>query len=52
MQNFIELTKFSDPKAGQLGQFGPKVFGKGLIKALVKTLAPIFTNKASFSQES
>ena len=47
MQNFIELDmkKFSDPKAvtfgvwalrTSLGQFGPKVFGKGLIKALVK----------------
>ena len=47
MQNFMELDmkKFSDPKAvtfrvwdlkTSLGQFGPKAFGKGLIKALVK----------------
>ena len=46
MQNFIELDmkKFSDLKAlifgvwglkTSLGQFGPKAFGKGLIKALV-----------------
>ena len=47
MQNFIELDmkKFSDLKAltfaawglkTSLGQFGSKVFGKGLIRALVK----------------
>ena len=47
MQNFIDLDmkKFSDLKAlisgvwvlkTILGQFGPKTFGKGLIKALVK----------------
>ena len=46
MQNFIELDikKFSDPKAltlgvwglkASLGQFGPKAFGRGLIKALI-----------------
>ena len=47
MQNFMELDmkNFSDPKAltfgvwglkTSLGQFGPKAFGKVLIKALVK----------------
>ena len=47
MQNFIELDmkKFPDLKAlifgvwglkTSLGQFGPKAFGKRLIKALVK----------------
>ena len=46
MQNFIELDMIcSDFKAlifgvwglnTSLGQFGPKAFGKGLIKALVK----------------
>ena len=47
MQNFIELDmkQFSDPKAltfgvwglkTSLGQSGPKAFGRGLIKALVK----------------
>ena len=47
MQNFMELDmkKISDPKAltfgvwglkASLGQFGPKAFGKGLIKALVE----------------
>ena len=47
VQNFIELDvkEFSDLKAlifgawglkTSLGQFGPKAFGKGLIKALVK----------------
>ena len=47
MQNFMELDmkKFSDPKAltfgvwglkTSLGQFGPKAFDKGLIKALVE----------------
>ena len=47
MPNFMELDmkKFSDPKALTFGvwglktsleQFGPKAFGKGLIKALVK----------------
>ena len=47
MQNFMELDmkKISDPKAlkfgvwglkTSLGQFGPKAFGKGLIKALVE----------------
>ena len=47
IQNFMELDmkKFSDPKAltfglwgikTSLGQLGPKVFGKGLIKPLVK----------------
>ena len=39
------MKKFSDPKAltfgvcgieTSLGQFGPKTFGKGLIKALVQ----------------
>ena len=46
-QNFIELDmkKFPDPKTltfglwglkTSLGQFGPKVFGRGLIKPLVK----------------
>ena len=39
------MKQFSDPKAltfgvwglkTSLGQFGPKVFGRGLIKALVK----------------
>ena len=46
MQNFMELyiKKFSDPKAltlgvwgleASLGQFGPKAFGRGLIKALI-----------------
>ena len=45
MDNFMEfdMNKFSDPKAltygvwalkASLGQFGPKTFGKGLIKAL------------------
>ena len=64
MQNFMELDmkKFSDPKAltfgvwglkTSLGQFWPKAFSKGLIKALVEnTLFPIFTSKTSFSQES
>ena len=47
IQNFMELDmkKCSDPKAltfgvwglkPSLGQFGPKAFGKGLIKALVE----------------
>ena len=47
MQNFMELDmkKFSDPKAltfgvwdlkTSLGELGPKVFGKGLIKPLVE----------------
>ena len=47
VQNFIQLDmkKYSDLKAlifgvwglkTSLGQFGPKAFGKGLIKALVK----------------
>ena len=47
MQNFIELDMkpFSDPKAltfgvwslkTSLGQFGPKAFGRGLIKSLVR----------------
>ena len=47
MQNFMELDmkKISDPKVlkfgvwglkTSLGQFGPKAFGKGLIKALVE----------------
>ena len=47
MQNFIELDmkKISDPKAlifgvwclkPNLGQFGPKTFGKGLIKPLLE----------------
>ena len=47
MQNFKELDmkKISDPKAlkcgvwglkPNLGQFGPKIFGKGLIKPLVE----------------
>ena len=47
MQNFMELhmKKFSDPKVlmfgvwglkASLGQFGPKAFGKGIIKALVE----------------
>ena len=48
IQNFMELDmkKFLDPKAlafgvwgikTSLGQFGPKAFGKGLIKALVQS---------------
>ena len=47
MQNFIELDmkKFTDPKTLTFGvwdlktslvQFGPKAFGRGLIKPLVK----------------
>ena len=47
MQNFMEfdMKKLSDPKTltfgvwvlkTSLGQFGPKVFGKGLIKQVVK----------------
>ena len=47
MKNFMEvdLKKISDPKAltfgiwglkPNLGQFGPKTFGKGLIKPLVE----------------
>ena len=47
MQNFIELDmkKFTDPKTltfvvwglkASLVQFGPKAFGRGLIKPLVK----------------
>ena len=47
MQNFMELDmkKFSDPKAlafgvwdlkTSVGQFAPKAFGKGLMKALVE----------------
>ena len=47
MQNFMELDKkiFSNPKTltwgvwsweTSLGQFGPKGFGKGLIKPLVE----------------
>ena len=47
MQHFVELdvNKYSDPKAltfgvwglkTSLGQFGPKAFGKGLIKPLVE----------------
>ena len=47
VQNFMELDmrKISDPKAltfgiwglkTSLGQFGPKAFGKGLIKSLVE----------------
>ena len=47
MQNFMELVmkKFSDPKAltfgvqgrkTNLGQFGPKYFGKALIKPYVQ----------------
>ena len=47
IQNFMELDmkKFSDPKVltfgawglkPSLGQFGPKAFDKGLIKALVQ----------------
>ena len=53
MQNFMELDmkKISDPKAlkfgvwglkTSLGQFGPKAFGKGLIKALVENPASNF----------
>ena len=59
MQNFMELDmkKFSYPKAQSLW---PKAFGKGLIKVLAedisshksRTLALIFTNRTSFSQES
>ena len=51
--NFMELdmNKFSDPKAltfgvwdlkTSLGQFGPKSFGKGLIKALVENTGSNF----------
>ena len=47
MQNFMELDmkNISDPKTlifgiwglkPNLGQFGPKIFGKGLIKPLVE----------------
>ena len=52
----LDMKQFSDPKAltfgvwglkTSLGQSGPKAFGRGLIKAL----APIFTNKTSFSQD-
>ena len=53
MQYFMELDmkKFSDPKARtfgvwglktSLGQFGPNVFGKGFIKALVENLGSNF----------
>ena len=53
MQNFMELDmkKISDPKAltcgvwglqSNLGQFGPKIFGKGLIKPLVENLSSNF----------
>ena len=63
MQNFIELDmkKNSDPRAlkfrvwgvqTSLGQFGPKVLCNGLIKPLeMRTLASIFKNRTSFSQE-
>ena len=53
MQNVMELDmkKFSDPKALTFGawglktsleQFGPKAFGKGLIKPLVKNTSSKF----------
>ena len=53
MQNFMELEmkKTSDPKAltfsvwalkPNLGQFGPKTFGNGLIKPLVKNPSSSF----------
>ena len=53
MQNFMKLDmkKFSDPNAltfgvwglkTSLGQFGPKTFGKGLVKALVENLSSNF----------
>ena len=59
MQNFIELDmkKFSDFKAlifgvwglnTSLGQFGPKAFGKGLIKALVKNPSSNFHKQDLF----
>ena len=49
------MKKFPDCKAltfgvkTNLGQFGPKAIGKGLIKPLVENLAPILTSRASFS---
>ena len=57
MQNFMGLymKKFLDCKAltfgvkTNLGQFGPKAIGKELIKSLVENLAPILTNRTSFS---
>ena len=59
MQNFMELDmkKNSDPKALtfgvwglklNLGQYGPKSFGKGLIKPLVENPVPILINRTSF----
>ena len=56
-QNFIELDmkKFPDPKTltfglwglkNSLGQFGPKVFGRGLIKPLVKNPGSNFHKQA------
>ena len=62
MQNFMELDmkKISDPKAltfgiwglkPNLGQFGPKTFGKGLIKPLVKNPSSNFhKQKLTFSR--
>ena len=58
MQNFMELDmkKISDPKAltfdvwslkPNLGQFGPKVFGKGLIKPLVENPSSNFNKQYS-----
>ena len=58
-QNVMELDmrKFTDPKTltfgiwgleTSLGQFGPKAFGRGLIKPLVKNTGSIFTNRTSF----
>ena len=64
MQNFMDLDieKISDPKAltfevwglkTSLWQFGPKFLCNGLIKPLeMRTLASIFKNRTSFSQES
>ena len=53
----LDMRKFTDPKTltfgvwgleTSLGQFGPKAFGRGLIKPLVKNTGSIFTNRTSF----
>ena len=56
----LDIKKVSDPKGltfdiwslkTRLGQFGPEVFGKRLIRPLIENPSSSFLNKTSFSLE-
>ena len=57
----LDVKKFSDPKTltfgvwglkTSLGQFGPRAFGKALIKSVVKNPSFNFHRQDLFSQQS